>query len=84
VAVNTPITGFLYNEASGPNAVGSGEMGSKTGTACSKGVLGVVWGDASIEAAKNAGDIKKIAHVDHTVTTVLAVYARYCTVVRGD
>jgi hypothetical protein len=84
VSLNTPITGLLYNDSKGPSSVGTGEGGAKSGIACSKGVLGFVWGDASIEAAKAQGGIAKVAHVDHKVTSVLAVYAEYCTIVRGD
>jgi hypothetical protein len=84
VALNTPITGALFNGSKVPGDVGTGERGAKVGTACSKGVLGVVWGDSTIEAAKAAGNISKVAYVDHTVTSVLLVYAEYCTVAHGD
>ena len=84
VVLNTPITGFLYNDSKGPTAVGTAESGTKSGSACSKGVLGVVWGDATIEAAKAKGGIGKVSYVDHTATSVLAVYAEYCTVVHGE
>jgi hypothetical protein len=84
VVLNTPITGFLFNDSKGPSSVGTGEGGAKSGTACSKGVLGVVWGDSSIEAAKAQGGISKVAYVDHKATSVLAVYGEYCTVVHGD
>lgn len=84
IVVNTPITGTLYNRSMGATTVGTGDAGSKTGTACSKGVFGVVLGDSSIEAAKAAGNITKVAYVDHKVLSVLFVYAQYCTIVHGD
>ena len=84
VSLNTPIVGALFNDSKVPGDVASGDKGSKTGVACNKGVVGVVWGDSSIEAAKAAGNITKVAYVDHTATSVLFVYAQYCTVVHGD
>jgi hypothetical protein len=81
----TPITGLLYNEAKGPSMLGDDAVKpTKTGTACAKGVLGVVWGDSSLAAAKQQGAITRVNDVDHEVTQVLFVYAKYCTVVRGE
>jgi hypothetical protein len=44
----------------------------------------VAMGDASIEAAKKQAGISSIASIDHDTFTVLGVYARFCTVVRGS
>jgi hypothetical protein len=44
----------------------------------------VSWGDASINAAKNAGQIKQVASVDFDTTNVLAIFGSFCTVVRGN
>ncbi len=84
VSLNTPIQGFIFNDSKGPNTVGTGEGGAKTGTACSTGVLGFVTGDASINAAKAEGKISKVAYVDYTANSVLVFYAKYCTIVHGD
>jgi len=85
VSIQAPLSGILYSDTRMPTALGDGAAAaSKTGQACAKGVLGVVWGDASIEAAKAAGGITRVAYVDHTQENVLLVYAKYCTVVRGE
>ena len=48
-------------------------------------VLGIVaFGDASIATAKKAGGITQIAHVDHSVSSILGIYASSCTVVVGQ
>ena len=79
--------GLVYTEYSGPsghdfdNNVGM----LKVGKACASNILGIVaTGDASIEAAKKNGDIKKIAHIDYTSKNIILVYAQYCTVVYGE
>jgi hypothetical protein len=54
------------------------------GEACASSILGLVaTGDASIETARRAGKINQILSVDEHITSVLGVYAKYCTVVRG-
>ncbi|HVJ89374.1 MAG TPA: TRL-like family protein [Labilithrix sp.] len=53
--------------------------------ACASSILGVVaTGDASLEAAKAAGGITQVAHVDHDNFSVLGVYAKTCTIVVGQ
>jgi len=84
VVINTPIHGILYDGSKGPTSAGGADEGAKTGEACAQGVLGIVWGDASIEAAKKAGGITKLGYVDYNVSSVLAVWAKYCTVVHGS
>ena len=78
------IGGTIYSDTMGPVAATSNPAGSKSGEACSTGVLGVAWGDSSIKAAAAAGGITKIAHVDSHTTTVLGVYAKTITIVYGD
>jgi len=57
---------------------------SKMGKACMTSILALVaWGDASVEAAKEAGGIKDVAIINYEVTNVLGIYGQYCTVVRG-
>jgi hypothetical protein len=41
----------------------------------------VAFGDASINAAKNAGQIKQVASVDFDTTNVLAIFGSF---VRGN
>ena len=68
VAPNGPIGGTMaavYSDVSGPMAVGTATGSSKVGTATSKGVICVVWGDSSIKTACANGGITKIHHVDY-------------------
>lgn len=63
----------------------TGQPTTKKGEACSHSVLWLVaFGDSSIEAAKEAGQITKVGAIDHQVLGVLGfVYHRHCTVVSG-
>jgi hypothetical protein len=56
--------------------------GDKVGKACARNILGVIVGDASIDAAKKNGGITQIASVDKEVSALL-VYAEVCTIVTG-
>ena len=78
------MTGFIYSGYKSPGQVGAAADG-KTGEACISSILGIIGtGDASIEAAKKAGGITQIAHIDHEQFGVLGVYATSCTVVHGS
>ena len=47
--------------------------------------LGIIaTGDASIDAAKKAGGITNVASVDHDSTSILGLFATFCTVVKGN
>lgn len=82
--VQAPISGMFYSNVKSGTNVGDGQLSAtKTGKSCAEGVLGVAWGDASIEAAMAAGGITKISYVDHTSKNVLFVYGEYCTIVKG-
>lgn len=82
--VATPLPAYLYNNVKGPiDADGSFEP-TKTGEACATSILGLVaTGDASIAAAKAAGGIKEVSTVDYNTTSVLLIYAQFCTIVKG-
>lgn len=70
---------------SSPKDVGEYIETTKRGEACLTNLLGLVaTGDASIDAAKKAGNITRIASVESTQARVLGYYARFCTVVIGD
>jgi hypothetical protein len=76
--------GGLYSGYQMGGQVGAG-TGTKTGEACAMSILGAVaLGDASLSAAKTAGGITKVAHVDHDNMGVLGIYAETCTIVVGD
>lgn len=81
---NAHAMGAIYSGYKSPGNVGTAAAG-KTGEACISSILGVVaTGDASLEAAKKAGGITQVAHVDHEQFSVLGVYATSCTVVHGQ
>ncbi|MDH5636871.1 MAG: TRL-like family protein [Nitrospinota bacterium] len=80
----SPVTGFLFTDVRGPEAVGSGGEASKFGEACATSILGwVATGDASIEAARKSGGITEISFVDYHSTIVLGIFAKYCVKVSG-
>jgi hypothetical protein len=57
---------------------------SKMGMACTKNILGVAFGDASLEAAKRDGGITNVSSVDSEITNILYVYGKNCTIARGN
>lgn len=81
---NAFASGFVYSGYKSPGQVGTAQA-AKLGEACASSILGwVATGDASVEAAKKAGGITQIAHVDHEQFNVLGVYATTCTIVHGQ
>lgn len=61
------------------------EVAEKTGKACTNNILGVIAiGDASIEAAKRAGGVKKVASVDKDIMNILGLFGQNCTIVTGS
>ncbi len=83
-AMVAPMPGTIYTGMKAGSFENSDIQPAKEGQACAQSVLGIItWGDASIEAAKKDGSIKKVASVDHESFAVL-VYGKYCTVVKGE
>lgn len=80
---NGGAAGGLYSGYKMGGAVTTG-TGTKTGQACASSILGLVaTGDASVSAAKAAGGITEVAHVDHDIFSILGLYGTTCTVVVG-
>ncbi len=80
-------TGWAYKKYSYPILVTDlKEQGEfKKGRACSESILGLfATGDASIEAAKDNNNIKRVLSVSQDTTSVLGLYAEVCTVVAGN
>jgi hypothetical protein len=83
--------GIIYNSTEVPHEMDRAEIagqargGDKTGEACATGVLGLVaWGDASLYAAKKAGDITEVHSVEFRPTAVLfGAYYQACTTAHG-
>jgi hypothetical protein len=85
IAASPVGNGQIYTHVHGPVASGPATSSAKSGRACAMNYVGMVaMGDASIDAAKKEGGISNVASVDHDSFTVLGVYARFCTVVRGS
>lgn len=58
---------------------------NKTGKACAINILSIVAvGDSSIDAAKNNGAVRNVAFADTTYFSILGIFQRGCTVVRGE
>jgi hypothetical protein len=80
----SPVTGFWYTDTNSSVTATSNQAGNRVGEACATSILGIIGtGDASIEAARRNGGITMISSVDDHATSILGVYAKYCTIVRG-
>lgn len=81
----SPTTGWIYTKVQGPVATGTSSNTAKSGQACATNILGLfATGDASIDAAKKAGGISNVSSVDHDSTSILGLYATFCTLVKGN
>ena len=82
-----PPAGIAFSNIDAPASTEFNEgtsVGTKTGRATAHSVLHLVaWGDASVGAAANNGDISTINYVDYRYFNVLGVYSSYTTVARG-
>ena len=79
-----PLVGMIYTDNEGPLLVTDNPEGTKVGTATSKVIFGICYGDSSIETAALNGNITKITTVDTDITSVLGIYVEYQTIVRGN
>lgn len=85
-------SGFIYSNTSRSESV-TDSIGTKKGTACQSMVLYLfAFGDASLPAAKAAGNVKVVNHVTYEKTRVLATpftlmigpYMKDCITVYGE
>ncbi len=79
--------GSLYTEVKLPSTMGDGKDVSynKVGVAKATSILAIIAiGDASIQAAVKAGNIKTIKYVDGSAKNILGIYGEYTTTVYGD
>jgi hypothetical protein len=77
--------GYMYTETETPIALGNAESSEKSGEACVKSFFGMIAvGDASIETAKKNGGISDIYTVNRSNFSVLGMYSKQCTIVRGE
>jgi hypothetical protein len=83
--VASPLAGGIYNETKYGDVATDAAEATKEGKACATSILGwVATGDASIQAAKVAGGITKVASVDHSAKNIVGVFGEWCTIVRGN
>jgi len=79
-----PPRGVVYNDQRAP-LFGGRETGTKEGRASAYSALMMVgWGDCSLDAAARNGSIRQIKHVDYELLSVLGMYQKFTTIVRGD
>ena len=79
----SPVGVGLITDVKGP-IIATGETGSKKGTACATTTLGLInKGDASIEAAKKAGNISTVASVDYHTKGYYPFVGETCVIVTG-
>ena len=80
-----PLVGLIYTDNEGPLLVTDNPEGTKEGTATSKVIFGVCYGDSSIETAVlKWKHNQNITAVDTDITSVLGIYVEYTTIVRGN
>jgi len=86
----SPVGGWVYTRATVPSArlhapLDEDAQPVKTGYASAVNVLGVVGiGDAGLGSAMRNGNITKVHHVDHQITSVLGVFSKWTVVVHGE
>lgn len=85
MSTRAPVTGLLYTGTKSGETATTNHASSKEGRACAQSILGLVGtGDASINTAAANGGITRISYVDSESTSILGLYATYCSVVRGE
>src|SRR4051812_16046503 len=76
--VSSPLMGIIFNDTKFGWEATQNATATKEGKACANTIMGLVaTGDASISAAKAAGGITEVAHVDHTAHSILGVVAEF-------
>ncbi len=80
----SPVNGLFYTNVQTAGGATEAYGGSARGEACATSILGAfASGDASIDAAKKNGGIAQVTTVDHSATSYVGFYAKYCTIVYG-
>lgn len=80
----SPVGTGLITDVRGP-ITATGLTGTKQGEACAKTIIGLInTGDASIEAAKKAGGITKVASVDYHTVGYYPFMGTTCVIVTGS
>jgi len=83
--LHSPLIGGAFTGVQGHQSATANPIGSKRGESCAMSILGLAaFGDASAAAAAQAGGITKVGLVDSDMFGVLGIFAKHCTVVRGE
>lgn len=76
--------GIIYNETKYGYIATTESSATKEGKACAQTIMGLVaTGDASITAAKAAGGITTVSHIDYSAKSILGIIGDWCTIVKG-
>ncbi len=79
-----PPRGILFNDQKAP-LFGGKEIGSREGRASTYTLLFLVgWGDSSVTAAARNADISQVKMLNYKMFSILGLYQKYTTIVRGD
>ncbi|XDD54200.1 TRL-like family protein [Leptospira sp. WS4.C2] len=76
--------GLLYEDQR-ISMMETGISATKEGIACAKSYLGLLaLGDASVEVSQKNGNIKEITSIELESYNFLGIYAKLCTVTKGN
>jgi hypothetical protein len=80
------VAGIYSDVQGGSQVLDNGVAATKTGTACSNQILGIVAsGDTRVETAMANGNISKLVFVNMSYKNyVWGVYTEICTIARGN
>lgn len=86
----SPVGGWIYTGVTVPSVrlhapLDETAKSVRTGTASAVNIMGILGvGDAGIDSAMKSGNITKIHHIDHKVTSVLGIYSKWTVMVHGE
>ncbi|WP_279638507.1 TRL-like family protein [Leptospira congkakensis] len=76
--------GLLY-ENQRISMMETGNPATKEGIACAKSYLGLLaLGDASVETSQKSGNIREITSIELETFNFFGIYAKLCTVTKGN
>ena len=64
---------------------GTSTSGTKTGSACVMSILGLIaFGDGSVNTSAANGGITKVTSIDLDGFSILGLFSKQCTIVKGE
>lgn len=79
-----PPHGLLFNDQKAPLFPGK-EVGTYSGESSSQSILFLVaWGDSSMKAAMEDGQLTSVKGSDYRIENYLLVFQRYTTIAHGE